>query len=74
MKTEKTQSPNWDFDPEQLGGFVPASIAMQMLNCKNTTLYNLRKRGVLVWSTVGAKVFYSLDSIKKLLNDNRQGQ
>lgn len=74
MKTENAQSANWDFNPEQLGGYVPASVAKQMLNCKNTTLYNLRKNHKVVWSTIGAKVFYQVESIKKLLNENKKGE
>lgn len=74
MENEKKNPSHWDYDPDLLGGFVPARTAMQMLNVKSTTLYNLRRNQKLVWSKIGSKIFYQIESIRKLLRGNQQGE
>jgi hypothetical protein len=52
-------------------GYVNAARAMQLLNVKSTTLYYLREREkVLAYSKIGKKIFYQIESIKKLLEKN----
>lgn len=58
---------------EQFLGYVSAARAKQLLSIKDTNLFYLRKRNQLVFSKIGRKVFYQLESIKKLLERNRQG-
>ncbi len=58
-------------DDELLGGFVNAQKALQLLQCKTTTLYYLRKHGKIVSSKVGRKIFYEIKSIQDLLILNR---
>jgi len=52
-------------------GYVSATRAMQLLNIKSTTLYYLREREkVLIYSKIGKKIYYQIESIKKLLEKN----
>ena len=52
-------------------GYVSAATAKQLLNVKETTLYYLRERDkVLVYARIGKKIYYQIESIKKLLVKN----
>lgn len=58
-------------DSELLNGFVNAKKAMQLLSCKTTTLYHLRKNKLISYSKINAKIFYEIESIKALIQKNR---
>jgi hypothetical protein len=53
-----------------LDGWINEPTAMEILNCKKSTLYYLRKKGMILSSRIGVKTFYNIDSIKGLLNEN----
>jgi hypothetical protein len=42
----------------------------KLLNLKTTALWELRKTGALTYSKIGKRVFYSLKSIKHLIEKN----
>ena len=65
MKTSDTQ-PN-----QLLDEWINESTTMNLLQCKKSTLYYLRKNKKVTYSTIGRKIFYSIESIKQLLNSNR---
>ena len=44
--------------------------AMEILGCKRTTLYKLRKENRIIFSKLGRKVYVSKESLEKLLNEN----
>ncbi len=53
---------------EQLN-YVDEKKAIQIIGKKATWFWQMRKTGVLKYTKVGAKVFYSLDALKKLVNE-----
>ncbi len=53
---------------EQLN-YVDEKKAIQIIGKKATWFWQMRKSGVLKYTKVGAKVFYSLDELKKLVNE-----
>jgi hypothetical protein len=59
-------------EEQLLNDWANEAITMQTLNCKKSTLYYLRKNEKLTYSKIGRKVFYSISSINKLLNENRK--
>lgn len=65
MKTNETQ-PNQPLDE-----WINESITMNLLQCKKSTLYYLRKNKKITYSSIGRKIFYSIQSMKQLLNSNR---
>jgi hypothetical protein len=74
MKKNENQSNFQEGDAELLGGYVNTPKAKQLLTCGSTTLYYLREREkVLAYTKVGNKIFYSIESIQKLLDKNRRG-
>lgn len=46
--------------------------AQKLLGLKETSMWALRKKKQIVFSKVGAKTFYSLKSIEKLLDKNQE--
>lgn len=58
-------------DENLLGGYVNSKKTMQLLQCKNTKLYYLRKASELVFSKVGREIFYEIKSIQALLSRNK---
>lgn len=44
----------------------------ELLGLKTTTLWKLRKEGKLITSKIGAKTYYSVDSINILLEKNAE--
>ena len=65
MKTDEIQP------IQPLDDWINESVTMNLLQCKKTTLYYLRKNKKITYSTIGRKIFYSIQSIKQLLNLNR---
>ena len=45
---------------------------MQILNISPKTLQNWRRRGIIVYSSLGGKLFYNLSEIKQSLIENNQ--
>ncbi len=74
MKKSKNDHNYQSGDENLLGGYITQEKAMQLLNVGYTTLYNIRKRGLVKHSRIGSKIFYDLNSIKGLLGGNSEGQ
>lgn len=55
------------------GKWLPASMAMEMLKRKTTTLWKMRKAGLLIHSKFNNTVYYDRQSIIDLLERNQQG-
>ncbi len=63
------------FNTQVIGGvrlqdWIDERQAQALLGLKTTTLWALRKTGELTFSRIGNKIFYSVESINKLLNKN----
>lgn len=58
--------------PPKINGWISESEAQSLLGLKATSLWALRKSKQLRFSKVGAKIFYCLDSIEKLLKKNEK--
>lgn len=54
-------------DPAPLGDWITEHDAKKLLGLKETSLWSLRKRKMVTFSKVGAKLFYSRKSIEKLI-------
>jgi hypothetical protein len=52
--------------------WVKSKEAKELLQCSPGTLQNLRQNGTLEFSKVGGTLYYSMESILKSLEDNRQ--
>lgn len=72
MNTETNYSLHQEGDDNLLGGYVNSKKAMQLLQCKTTTLYYLRKANELVFSKIGRKIFYEVKSIQALIQRNKK--
>ncbi len=57
--------------PLKIEDWVPEAYAQKLLGLKKTSLWALRKKGKIIYSKVGSKIFYSKNSIEKLLNRNK---
>lgn len=73
MHNENTNPSYQEGDDNLLGGFVNSKKAKQLLQCKNTKLYYLRRDSELVFSKVGREIFYEIKSIQDLLSRNKNG-
>ena len=56
----------------KMNDWITEMEAQALLGLKETSLWALRKKKQIVFSKVGAKTFYSLKSIEKLLNKNQE--
>ena len=56
-----------------IGNWIPEKDAQRILGKKVTSLWSLRKRGKLISTKVGNKVFYSKASIIRFLESNMKG-
>ena len=56
----------------KLDDWISELEAQKLLGLKETSMWALRKTKQLAFSKVGAKTFYSLKSIEKLLNKNQE--
>jgi len=52
--------------------WVKSETARDILQCSSGTLQNLRKNGTIEFSKIGGTLYYSLDSIKDILEKNKQ--
>lgn len=73
MNTESNSALYQEGDDDLLGGYVNSKKAMQLLQCKTTTLYYLRKANELVFSKIGRKIFYEVKSLQALIQRNKIG-
>ncbi|MBK7310345.1 MAG: hypothetical protein IPI93_06025 [Sphingobacteriaceae bacterium] len=61
-----------DETPIRMDDWIPESFAQKLLGLKTTSLWALRKKRKITSSKIGAKIFYSVKSIEKLLNKNQE--
>lgn len=71
MNNDNKNSFYQEGDDNLLGGFVNSNKAKQLLQCKNTKLYYLRRDSELVFSKIGREIFYEIKSIQALLTRNK---
>lgn len=64
MKNKNNKNNYQAGDENLLGGYITQEKAMQLLNIGYTTLYQIRKKGLVKWSRIGSKIFYELNSIR----------
>lgn len=57
--------------PLKIEDWVPEAYAQKLLGLKKTSLWALRKKGKIIYSKIGSKIFYSRSSIEKMLNKNQ---
>jgi len=57
--------------PINLKDWITEKDTQKLLGKKTTTLYNLRRQGKLVSTKNGNTTYYSMESIMKLLDDNK---
>jgi hypothetical protein len=57
--------------PIRMDDWISESFAQKLLGIKKTSLWALRKQNKIVYSKVGAKIFYSRKSIEKLITKNQ---
>ena len=58
--------------PENPQKWVKSKQAREILGCSPGTLQNLRVNGSIEFSKIGGTLYYSLDSIMKKLESNKQ--
>ena len=58
--------------PQRLNDWISEAEAQALLGLKETSLWALRKTKKVVSSKIGAKTFYSLKSIERLLQKNQE--
>lgn len=56
----------------KMNDWITEAEAQKLLGLKETSMWALRKKKQIVYSKVGAKTFYSLKSIEKLLDKNQE--
>lgn len=59
-------------NPENPQKWVKSKQAREILGCSPGTLQNLRQNGSIEFSKIGGTLYYSLDSIMKKLEQNKQ--
>lgn len=52
--------------------WVKSNRVMEILECSPGTLQNLRNQSKIEWSRFGGTLYYSMESILKTLEDNKQ--
>ena len=52
--------------------WVKSVEAMEVLGCSPGTLQNLRQNGTIEFSKVGGTLYYSMESINEILENNKQ--
>ena len=58
-------------DKNQVGDYITEGEAQKLLGRKATWFWGMRTRGLLQFSKVGNKVFYSKKDIEKLLENHK---
>jgi len=53
-------------------GWLSEKEMTLMVGLKTTALWKLRAKGLLVWSKIGGRVFYKMDSVLSLLEKNQR--
>ena len=59
-------------DSKQIGRWIPEEEAQKRLGKGTTTLWSMRRKGILEWTKINNRVYYSVDSILELLERNSQ--
>ena len=54
-----------------IGDFIPEKLVATFFNYSETKLREFRRQNKVVFSRIGARNFYSVQSIIKLLNENK---
>lgn len=54
-----------------IGDYVPEKIVATFFNYSETKLREFRRQNKVVFSKIGVRYFYSIESIIKLLNENK---
>ena len=57
---------------EPLGKWMPEKEAQEITGKKQTTLWKMRKKGLLEFTTINNKVFYNRESIMALMEQNKR--
>ena len=52
--------------------WVKSKRAREILECSPGTLQNLRQRGTLIFTKMGGTLYYDMDSINQVLENNKQ--
>ena len=60
-------------DDNMIPGWLSEHKAQALLGRRNTTLWKLRKQGKLIYSKIGSRVYYKIESIQQLLEENTVG-
>ncbi len=60
-------------DDNMIPGWLSEHKTQELLGRRNTTLWKLRKQGKLIYSKIGSRVYYKIESIQKLLEENTVG-
>lgn len=55
------------------GKYMPEPKAKELLGRGTTWFWQMRKTGQLRFTKVGNKIYYHVDDIEKLFNENQQG-
>ncbi len=50
--------------------WIDSNQAKALLRISSQTLRNLRKNGVIAHSSINSKIYYKMDDIERLLNEN----
>lgn len=59
-------------DSKQIGRWIPEEEAQKRTGKGTTTLWSMRKNGMLEWTKINNRVYYSIDSILALLEKNKK--
>jgi hypothetical protein len=54
-----------------LGDYIPEKLVATFFNYSETKLREFRRQNKVIFSKIGVRYFYSIESIIKLLNDNK---
>ena len=57
---------------QALGGYIDEKQVKNILKIKSTTLWKMRKMGLLSYSKIGNKVYYLKSDINELLESNKK--
>lgn len=68
---QKVEEFNNKVKPSKMGEWVDAEIVCRMLNISKRTLQSYREKGFLPYSIVRHKIFFRIEDVVKLLEENR---
>jgi hypothetical protein len=53
-------------------GWLSETEMRKLVGLKTTALWKLRTKGLVIWSKIGGRVFYKMDSVLSLLEKNQR--